>query len=58
MTYPETPVLQPLRVECRTEGCENYGQLLDVLVVADSPAVMCGPCSTWIIHPIEQETPA
>ncbi|MGF3055602.1 hypothetical protein [Microbacterium sp. YY-01] len=47
----DEPNLIEVEVTCTCPGCPNEGAVLVVLVNADCPAVMCGPCGEWIIAP-------
>lgn len=38
-----------LTVTCTTEGCENSGIPLNLLVPEDNKLVICGPCGR-VIH--------
>ena len=35
-------------VRCLTEGCENYGHILQVPADPDNPSIQCGPCGHMI----------
>lgn len=49
--------LESRDVTCVTDGCENEGVTLTVLVNGDAPVVQCGPCGAWLVPPGTEPQP-
>jgi hypothetical protein len=48
MTEEFDPEIATVTVTCRTDGCGNQGEALDVPVVLPDPFVICGACGNPI----------